>query len=98
LRQARSSRNGLDWKSPLRKLILLRALFGVVAAASTFSTHLLDSPVVLLLMPGMIAAIALSGNVHAFPMWVAACGNFLFYFFLVWLATAVWKKFRTKVL
>jgi hypothetical protein len=44
----------------------------------------------------MIAAIALSGNVHAFPIWVAACGSFLFYFFLLWLATAVWKKVRTK--
>ena len=73
-------------------LILLQTLLGAVAAASTFSNHLLDSPVVLLLMPGMVAAIALSGNVHAFPIWVAACGNFLFYFFLLWLVPAVWKK------
>jgi hypothetical protein len=60
------------------QLILLQTLFGVVAAASTFSDDTLDSPVVLLLTPGVVAAIALSGNVHAFPIWVAACENFLF--------------------
>jgi hypothetical protein len=79
------------------KLVLLQTLFGVVAAASTFSNHLLDSPVVLLLMPGMVVAIALSGNVRAFPIWVAACGNYLFYFLLLWLATAAWNKVRMKV-
>ena len=93
------SAHSFVWKSPSRsKLILLQTLFCGVAAASSFCYHLLDSPVVLLLMPGMIAAIALSGNVHAFPIWVAACGNFVFYFFLLWLATVVWKKVWAKIL
>lgn len=34
------------------------------------------------LMPGLTCAFAVSGNAHAFHLWIAALGNFVFYFAL----------------
>jgi len=33
-------------------------------------------------IPGMIGSMAVSGNVHVFPLSIAACFNFAFYFLL----------------
>jgi hypothetical protein len=38
-----------------------------------------------LIFPGLIGAAAISGNVHAFHLWVAAGMNGLIYFGLAWL-------------
>jgi len=78
-------------------IIVLQVLLGLIAAACTFDlARLADSPVVFGLMPGMLIAIVVTGNVHAWPEWVAASGNFLFYFFLTWLVAAIWNKVRRK--
>lgn len=37
------------------------------------------------LMPGLTCAFAFSGNAHAFHLWIAALGNFVFYFALCWM-------------
>ena len=69
-----------------------------MGAAATFALgHLSDGPWVLCLMPGMLAAIIVAGNAHAWPVWIAALGNFLFYFLLTWLVTAVWVKLKRKL-
>ena len=34
--------------------------------------------------PGMLGAMVVSNNVHAFHLWVAAVFNFIFYFILTW--------------
>jgi hypothetical protein len=39
-----------------------------------------------LLMPGIVVAAAVAGNIHAWSLWLAAVGNFVFYFGLTWLA------------
>ena len=36
------------------------------------------------LIPGMIGSMAVSGNVHAFHLWVAALFNFVIYFLVCW--------------
>jgi hypothetical protein len=80
-----------------RYFIVLGVLLGLVAAASTFELeHLASSPAVILLMPGMLVAIVAAGNVHAWPVWIAALGNFVFYFLLIWLAAAIWAKVGAK--
>jgi hypothetical protein len=64
---------------------LLQALLGLVAAALTFDLSHLSvnaGAVVICLFPGMLMAMAITGNVHAWPIWIAALGNFLFYFLL----------------
>jgi hypothetical protein len=38
-----------------------------------------------LLFPGMLGSMAVSGNVHAFQLWVAAAINGLIYFGVAWL-------------
>ncbi len=45
-----------------------------------------------LLVPGLIASMAIAGNVHAFPLGVAAIVNFVFYFLLCWTAGALIRK------
>jgi hypothetical protein len=39
-----------------------------------------------LLFPGILGSMAMSGNVHAFRLWIAAGINGLIYFGLMWLA------------
>ena len=51
---------------------------------------------VFLLIPGIIGAIALTGNVHAFPLSIVAAVNFLFYFLLCWFAGVVIQLVRRR--
>jgi hypothetical protein len=46
-------------------------------------------------LPGLIFSMILSGNVHAFPLWLAAIGNAIFFFLLtklVFLIPDLFKK------
>jgi hypothetical protein len=36
--------------------------------------------IVVLLLPGMLASGILSGNIHAFPLWMTAMANLAIYF------------------
>jgi hypothetical protein len=54
-------------------------LLGLVAAALTFDlSHLADSAAVICLIPGMLVAMVIAGNVHAWPVWIAALETFSF--------------------
>jgi hypothetical protein len=52
--------------------------------------------VMCLILPGLIGSMAVSGNVHAFHLWVVAVINGLFYFglvkFIYWLTTRSRRK------
>ncbi len=51
---------------------------------------------IMLLFPGMFGSMAVSGNAHAFHLWVAAIWNFVFYFLvclaLVALIGRIWRR------
>ena len=49
-----------------------------------------------LLFPGLIGAVAVSGNVHAYSFWVAAPINALIYFGLGWIGYNLLNRFKTK--
>jgi hypothetical protein len=49
------------------------------------------------LLPGFVLGIVTSGNVHAFSSWVAALGNFVFYFGVTYLASVLWEKHTHRV-
>jgi len=49
-----------------------------------------------LLWPGLICAFAASGNIHAWPLWIAAVGNFIFYFSITWAINVLWRRVRTS--
>lgn len=47
-----------------------------------------------LLVPGLICALTVGGNVHAFHLWVAAIGNFILYFCATLAVGAMWRRLR----
>jgi hypothetical protein len=49
-----------------------------------------------LLLPGMIAGIIISGNVHIASPWVMTLCNFLFYFAVTYFLIGILVKRRTK--
>jgi hypothetical protein len=49
-----------------------------------------------LLFPGLIGAVAVSGNVHVFSFWVAAPMNALIYFGLGWIGYNLLDRYKTK--
>lgn len=49
-----------------------------------------------LLFPGLIGAVAVSGNVHVYSFWVAAPINALLYFGLGWIGCKLLNRFKTK--
>jgi hypothetical protein len=49
-----------------------------------------------LLFPGLIGAVAFSGNVHVYSFWVAAPINALIYFGLGWIGYSLLGRFKTK--
>lgn len=52
--------------------------------------------ITILLFPGMLISIVTSGNIHIFSLWVAALGNFAFYFGVAYLVLASLAKRRAK--
>ena len=77
------------WPPNRRYIIAL-----IIASAFGLSTFFLDDVegwlgfLIVLLLPGMFVSMALCGNMHAFPLWLAALANTLFYFGLTLM---VWK-------
>jgi hypothetical protein len=47
-----------------------------------------------LLFPGLIGAVVVSGNVHAFSFWVAAPINALIYFGVGWIGHSLLGQFK----
>ncbi|HVU48219.1 MAG TPA: DUF4254 domain-containing protein [Terracidiphilus sp.] len=84
------------WRFTYRKRFIAGVVVGCVAAALTFNVNSLSrlSSIELfdmiqffgrvLVVPGVLLSIAVSGNVHAFPLWIAAAGNFLFWIVACW--------------
>lgn len=79
---------------------MITAMFvGTCACALSvlfFQNPLLFGPAVFLLFPGMIFGMAAGGNVHTFPAWAVAVGNFGFYFVAICLAQIVRKRFKSS--
>jgi len=48
------------------------------------------------LLPGLIGAMAVSGNVHVFSFWLAAPINALIYFGLGWVGCSLLIRFKAK--
>jgi hypothetical protein len=48
------------------------------------------------LVPGLVLSMAVSGNVHAFHLWVAALGNLAFWLLLCWLVGSIIGRIRRK--
>ena len=86
-----------------RNLIIAAAL-GIVPAVLTLMMEHISDPssnpiafaiqgvVVVLLFPGMLASMAVSGNVHAYHLWVASIANFVIYFLVCWAVVALIGK------
>ena len=92
-----------------RKNLIIAALLGLVPAIVTLAVehiaHPSTNPLVyeiqgaalVLLFPGMLGSMAVSGNVHAFHLWVAAVCNFVLYFLLCWAITALIGRLRWRL-
>jgi hypothetical protein len=61
---------------------------GVVAALQMTASSLL--------FPGLIGAVAVSGNVHVYSFWIAAPMNALIYFGVGWIGYNLLDRFKTK--
>jgi len=44
--------------------------------------------------PGIVGASMAVRNIHAAPIWIAAVGNFVLYFGMLWIMVAVWRTAR----
>ena len=66
--------------------------FAVLSSDSTINAAQLV--ILAFLMPGLTCAFAWSssGNVHAFHLWMAMLGNFVFYFALCWIIVSLGRK------
>ena len=75
-----------------KNLVIAAVLALVPAALSLFlesTGNTIGEFGIAFLFPGMLASIAMSGNAHAFHLWVAALANFLLYFLLCWAIAAL---------
>jgi hypothetical protein len=48
------------------------------------------------MVPGVLISMAASGSTRAFPVWVAALGNFVFWFPVTWMCGALIKQIRER--
>jgi hypothetical protein len=49
-----------------------------------------------LLIPGVLVSMAISGNIHGFPVWITALANFLFWLPVCWFCGALGKQLRRR--
>ncbi len=47
-------------------------------------------------LPGMIASMAISGNVHVFSPWIVVIFSWVFYSLVIWLIRKTIRKFREQ--
>lgn len=62
------------------------AAIGLLFAGLTFLVQHAGSKLIWFLFPGILGAMAIGQNVHAFSLWIAAIVNGAFYAGLTWLA------------
>lgn len=83
--------------------VAMGGLLGSLTLAVPKLSYISENPVIgtaqrcllALLVPGIIGAGAVSGNVHAWPLWIAAVINMLIYFVTGWLACWVLMRLFT---
>jgi hypothetical protein len=56
----------------------------------------LGEVIMILLLPGLFAAVMVSGNIHIGSTWIVVLGNFIFYFGAVYLVLANREKRKSK--
>jgi hypothetical protein len=91
-----------------RKRFLAGIVVGCAAAALSFDVHTLSrfSSIELLdmiqffgrvlVVPGIVLSIAINGNVHGFPLWIAAAANFVFWIVACWLLGALFSMLEER--
>jgi hypothetical protein len=69
--------------------LVLSLIIGIVMGVATLSIqkstsvpaiYYLERVVIIFIMPGLLTAIAIGGNIHAFALWPAVAVNALLYF------------------
>jgi hypothetical protein len=80
--------------------VLLGSLTLTIQRLSAISDNRLigaaQTTLVILLFPGLIAAMGISGNVHVFPLWVAAAINAVVYYGVGWIFYVLVAKSRIR--
>ena len=77
------------------KALMVGAVVGTAMAVATLELqHFVTVFAVYLLIPGVLFSAAISGNVHAFPLSIAAAGNFLFWLLVCWGVGSLIAKIR----
>jgi len=71
-------------------------IFGNLPYRGIGSSEYLGEAVTILLLPGMFAAVMVSGNIHIASTWIVALGNFVFYFGVVYLVLVNREKRKAK--
>jgi len=96
------------WRFAYRKRFLAGVAVGCVAALLSFDVHSLSrlSSFELfdmiqffgrvMVVPGVMLSIAISGNVHMFPLWVAAAGNLAFWIAACWMLGTLYGTVRER--
>ena len=76
---------------------LTLALENVANPSSNPAVFEIQGATIAFLFPGMLASVAVSANVHAFHLWVAAVCNYVIYFLLFWAMAALTEKLYRRL-
>jgi hypothetical protein len=74
--------------------VLSFSVHSVVALSSNPGLAILQFIGRVLLVPGVLVAMAISGNVHAFPLWLTAIANFAFWLPACWVCAEAAQRIR----
>jgi len=83
------------------KRLIIAAIWGGVIGAMTFTIEGLAGnaiaiPLMILIFPGLIGSMAITGNVHAFPITLAALLNGFIHTGLCWGVLTLIARVRTR--
>jgi hypothetical protein len=70
--------------------------WGALMGGITFALPNISSSdtLTILILPGLVAGGAISGNVHAYHLWFSALVNALLHFSLSWILISLFLRFR----
>jgi hypothetical protein len=86
----------IRWRVARIAISLIVCVLSFALDHLAFTPYIFQAATIILVAPGIFISMAVSGNIHAFHIWIVAAGNLLFYLLTTSAVAGIWGRVRTS--